>query len=190
MIRSTTKSLLRSFRRDQRGMSAVEFALLAPLMVTLYLSGAELSQAIGIDRKTTLVARAVADLVAQGTTITDAEMTNILNAGKSVAAPYSSSELKIWVASVKIDADKNATIQWSKPTDNTTTCDTSPPTSVTLPSDSALLAPNTYLIWAKAMYCYKPAIGYMITGTLKLKDEIYMRPRLQDKVCRENVACP
>jgi Flp pilus assembly protein TadG len=35
--------------------------------VTLYLGGVEVSQAVAIDRKVTLIARTVADLIAQGT---------------------------------------------------------------------------------------------------------------------------
>src|SRR5262249_34725949 len=58
---------LRRFARDKRGISAVEFAMLLPLMVTLYLGGVEVSQAVAIDRKVTLIARTVADLVAQVT---------------------------------------------------------------------------------------------------------------------------
>ena len=55
--------------RDQEGVSAVEFAMLLPLMLTLYLGGVEVSQGISIDRKVTLTARTVADLVAQVSSI-------------------------------------------------------------------------------------------------------------------------
>ena len=48
--------------------------------------------------------------------------------------------------------------------------------SVTLPA--ALKVPNTWLIWSEADYSYTPTIGYVITGTLQLKDQMYMRPRL------------
>ena len=51
--------------RDQRGVSAVEFAMLLPLMITLYLGVVEISQAVGIDRKVTLTTRTVADLASQ-----------------------------------------------------------------------------------------------------------------------------
>ena len=33
-------------------------------------------------------------------------------------------------------------------------------------------------------YTYKPTIGYVVTGTLNLSDQIYMRPRLSDNVGR------
>jgi hypothetical protein len=38
------------------------------------------------------------------------------------------------------------------------------------------------LIWSEVQYTYKPVIGYVITNTLTLKDQIYMRPRLSDSV--------
>ena len=53
------------FAGDTKGVSAVEFALVLPLMLTLYLGGAELAQAISASRKVTLVSRTVADLAAQ-----------------------------------------------------------------------------------------------------------------------------
>ena len=53
---------------------------------------------------------------------------------------------------------------------------------MTLPA--ALNVANTSLIWSEVQYTYKPAIGYVITGTLTLKDQIYMRPRLSDSVAR------
>jgi hypothetical protein len=45
--------------------------------------------------------------------------------------------------------------------------------------------PNTTLIWAEAVYTYTPAIGYVITGSLAMNDQVYLRPRLTKDVCRE-----
>src|SRR4029077_8024991 len=42
---------LRRFLRDKRGVSAVEFAMLLPLMITLYICGGEVASAIGCERK-------------------------------------------------------------------------------------------------------------------------------------------
>ena len=53
---------------------------------------------------------------------------------------------------------------------------------MTLPA--ALAVPSTSLIWSEVQYSYKPTIGYVVTGTLTLKDQIYMRPRLSDSVTR------
>ena len=53
---------------------------------------------------------------------------------------------------------------------------------MTLPS--ALNVANSYLIWSEVQYTYKPVVGYVLSGTLTLKDQIYMRPRLSDSVVR------
>ena len=49
-------TLLRSFKRDRDGASAIEFAILAPLLITLYLGCVEITDGIAADRKVTLTA--------------------------------------------------------------------------------------------------------------------------------------
>jgi Flp pilus assembly protein TadG len=166
--------------RDERGMSAVEFALLLPLLVTLYLGGVEVSQGITIDRKVTLVARTVADLSSQVATITNAEMSNILSASTSVLAPYTTTNLKVTVSQISIDNNGKATIIWSDTKNGTARATGS---TVVLPT--ALNVNNTSLIWGEVTYAYTPAVGYVITGTMTLKDQIYMRPRVSDSVSRK-----
>ncbi len=163
--------------RDQRGVSAVEFAMLLPLMLTLYLGAVEISQGIGADRKVTLTARTTADLASQASGLSSSDMTNSLNAASAVMAPYSTTNLKVTVSQVSIDANSKATISWSATLNGTARAKGS---SVTLPT--ALVIPSTCLIWSEVQYTYKPTIGYVVTSTLTLKDQMYMRPRLSDCV--------
>ena len=105
--------LMARFAGDRRGVSAVEFALLAPVMIALYLGLVEISDGIGIDRKVSLTAATLANLTAQATTITTSEMSNILDASSAIVAPYSASKLKMTVSCLNIDSDKNVTVKWS-----------------------------------------------------------------------------
>lgn len=185
MLARFAARMRRPFRRlvrDERGVSAVEFAMLLPLMITLYLGGVEVSQGIAVDRKVTLVARSLGDLVAQSTTVTNDDMTNILAAATAVVQPFSDSTLKVTVSSVKVDAQGIAKVVWS---DTKNGVARPVGTTVTLPT--ALAVANTSLIWTEAQYAYTPTIGYVISGTLQLKDQIYMRPRLSDCVTRSGV---
>ena len=171
------KCRLDGLAADERGVSAVEFAMLLPLMMTLYLGSVEVSQGIGADRKVTLTARTICDLVSQVSSINDADMTNALNASSAVMAPFPVSNLKVTVSSVKVDANGNATIDWSKTLNGSAHAQGA---AVTLPA--ALNVANTSLIWSEVQYTYRPVIGYVVTGTMTLKDQIYMRPRVSDTV--------
>src|SRR4249919_1190507 len=149
------------FSHDPRGVSAVEFALLLPLMITLYLGAVEISQGVGIDRKVTLTSRTVGDLASQVSSISNSDMTNLLNAASAVVVPYDLSKLKVTVSEVTIDGNGAAKIVWSDTLNRTKRTVGS---TVTLPT--ALAVANTSLIWSEASYDYKPTIGYVITGTL------------------------
>ncbi len=151
--------------------------MLLPLMLSLWLGAVELSQGIGADRKVTLTARTICDLVSQVSSIGNSDMTNALNASAAVMAPFPTSNLKVTVSSVSIDATGKATVAWSCTLNGTKR---SVGSTITLPT--ALAVANTYLIWSEVQYSYKPTIGYVVSGTLTLKDQIYMRPRLSDSV--------
>lgn len=173
------RNLVRNLARDQRGVSAVEFAMLLPLMLTMYFGSIEVSQGISIDRKISLTARTVTDLASQVTSINNADMSNLLQASAAVISPYPASPLSVTVSLVTIDANSKATIAWSDTLNGTARAKGS---AVTLPG--ALLVANTSLVWGEVQYLYKPTIGYTITGTVTLKDQLYMRPRLSDTINR------
>jgi Flp pilus assembly protein TadG len=170
-----------SLRSDERGVSAIEFAMLLPLMVTLYLGAVEISEGVGAHRKVTLTARAIADLASQTTKIKNADMTNVLDAAKAVGVGVPDiSKFKLTVSEVEIDANGVAKIKWS---DTRNGIARAVGSTVTLPA--ALNVPSTFLIWSEVSYNYTPAVGYIFTGSLNLSDEIYMRPRLSDQVVRD-----
>ena len=57
MLMTRALFTLSRLARDRRGVSAVEFALVAPLMIGLYLGCVEISDGVAADRKVTLTAR-------------------------------------------------------------------------------------------------------------------------------------
>jgi len=162
---------VRTFKRDERGVSAVEFALLAPMMIGLYLGGVEISEGISVDRKVTLAAGAVANLAAQTSTLSTAEMTNVLDATTTIMAPYSAAPLKITVSCISIDGNKAATVKWS-----VTRNGTAKSGSITLPA--ALQVANTQLLFGEVSYTYTPTVGRVIKDSIVLSDTMYMAPRI------------
>ena len=169
--KSSILGRIRRIARDQRGVSAVEFALLAPVMVGLYLGCVEISEGVSADRKVSLTAAALANLTAQAQNLTATDMTNILDASGAIIVPFSASLLKMTVTCLKIDASKNVTVKWSVTRNGTADSGT-----MTIPS--ALAVANSWLILAKTSYAYTPVVGYTITGTITLSDQMYMSPRI------------
>ncbi|MEJ2624660.1 MAG: pilus assembly protein [Pseudolabrys sp.] len=161
---------LKRFAGDRRGVSAVEFALVAPVMIALYLGMVEVSDGIAADRKVSLAASTLANLAAQYTTISTGDMDNILDASSAIIVPYSASNLSMTVTCLNIDSNKNVTAKWSVGRNAAALSGT-----VSIPTD--LKVPGQ-LILAEVSYAYTPIVGYTITGTLNMSDRMYMAPRI------------
>ncbi len=104
-------SLLKRFRHDRRGVAAVEFAILAPVLLTTYFGIAELTQALMADRRVSTVASSIGDLTAQASTVTPAQLTDIFNIGVTLMQPYSTAgqTLNMRLTSVSTGARASAT---------------------------------------------------------------------------------
>ena len=169
----------RRFTKDNSGLSALEFALILPIMVVLYLGGFEVSEAFMINRKVTHATSVMGDLVAQSDEINNAEMSKILDAVTAVMNPYPSADIWMIVSGVQIDSDGIATVVWS---DSRNTSALSPGTAVALPD--AVTQPDSFLVMAEVSYAYTPTFGHALIGVVDLHDIFYLRPRLQNSVDR------
>lgn len=176
----------KALARDRSAVSAVEFALILPVMLTLYIGGIQVSEALSINRKVSHVTSTLADLVTQSKSITDTNMANIFNASASVMAPYSDTTLQITVSEIYIDANGVAKVQWSNARNATAYAKN---TVVQLPAAVAMA--NSYVVAAEAHYPFTPGIGYVLTGTFNLSSSYYLRPRLTDCINRPSTfTCP
>lgn len=179
-LRTAAAALLRGFRDAKAGVSAVEFALILPIMLVLYAGSVELSEALAVDRKANRVASTIADLVAQKTNITSTEMTNIFNASKAIMEPYSTgSLLEMDLMIVDINASSQ-TVNWSK-TVNGTVYAKGANTPIVVPNTIAVT--GTQVVIARVEYTYtSPFSSFMksITGksSYSLEHVFMMRPRL------------
>jgi Flp pilus assembly protein TadG len=174
-------SHLRGFARGDRGMATVEFALILPFMLTAYLGGVEIGDGVAIDRKVAITTRSVADLASRYTTIKNADMSTILGAASVIIQPFGSAPLAVTVSEVTVDIHGNATVTWSDTLNGTARTVGSP---VTLPG--TLASPGASYVWGEVSYVYTPTLGYVMTGSWTLQNQIFMSPREAGSITRVN----
>ena len=96
-----TKKLDRVWR-DREGVTAVEFAMILPFMLVLFIAAVEITGILNHDRKISRISNSVTDLVAQAQDISTTEIGNLFDIGEKILAPYPPTGLNIVVASVLI----------------------------------------------------------------------------------------
>src|SRR5579872_3759807 len=80
---------LRCFKQNEEGIAYFEFALMLPLLISLFMGAIEVTRYILITQKVQKVSMTVADVVAQAQTISNADMTTIVLAASQIMQPYS-----------------------------------------------------------------------------------------------------
>jgi len=171
--------IFRSFSRDRRGASAVEFAIVAPLMLALYVGVVEISEGVAADRKVTLTSGTLANVTAQAQTLTTTSINNILDASIAIMSPYTGT-ISAKISCLKIDAGGVAKVAWGAA--NTGTSPHSVGDVITIPADLAV--PNSSVVFSEVSYLYIPVTGYVPGWShisaegITLSDRMIMTPRL------------
>lgn len=163
--------------RRHEGVAAIEFALVVPILLTLYLGAVEFSHGITANRKITNLSNTMADLVAQADSVDQNDMDNIFDAATAILTPYSTTTLEVVVSAVWIDGNGTATVEWSKAFQATPR---SAGSTISLPA--SLVQPDTGLVVSEVQYEFTALVGKFLTNGVTLDDKAYLRPRQSDRV--------
>lgn len=185
IIRKTVARIAGGLMRDRRGVAAVEFALVLPFMLVLFLGVTELNSALTLDRKVSQAASSVADLVAQADRLKSSEVNDLLKLSRAVLDPYPEAPLKVVVASVWMKEVNQPRVMWSRAM-NTAQWGTNSAPPIELPKELTRQK-DTYLIVAHAEYEHRPTFAAVLkdvfnSATITLSDTYYMRPRVSTSV--------
>jgi len=172
---------LAGFWRDSRGVSAVEFAFIAPVMILFYFGMCELTQAMIAQRRLSHIAASIGDVVARDTQLTDARRTDIFKVGGVLMAPFPTSTLRMCIVSIASDAAGKDKVVWSETSNSPTDC---PAANATLDIPTSVLPANGSVIMSKASYDYVPSFKLISSAGVTFRRTFYLRPRLSDQVLR------
>jgi Flp pilus assembly protein TadG len=178
----------RNLRHDQSGLAAVEFALILPIMLLLFLGSFETANLVLAYMKLEASAEMTADLVAQtrvNTVLQSTDFTNITNAAKQVLSPLPTSGtlLKVGFASVTYSTG-SAVIDWHTEVNSAT-----PITTANIPNNASLAnlgnqtnGSTDSVIIVTLTYSYSSPFTYVLSSSYTLTESAFNRPRYMNCV--------
>lgn len=161
--------------RDRRGVSAIEFALIVPILIGLYLGIVESGNAITIYRRTSSVAATAADLTAQTKAVSNTDLQDIAAAATAIMTPYPTPPLKIVLSSVVADQNNKGKVAWSYSNKGAGRAVNS-----AYPVPEGLTEEGSSVIVAEITYAFAPLMDlktFFSPGSFDMKRTFYARPR-------------
>ena len=172
MRRRLSKRLWARLGVDERGVAAIEFALVVPIVVVVYVAGFEVAEAATVYRKLNDTTVQLANVAAQYTSMSSTDTGNVLGASSQIMTPYPTSNLSIVLSEVTTDSSGAATVTWSQQLNGTALATNS---AVTMPA--GYQTPLTSYMYVQTTYAYQPTIGAAFVGPITMKSQIFMLPR-------------
>lgn len=169
--------MLKRFKTDERGLAAMEFALITPVMMLLYYGTAELTIGMMAEQRASHAASVVADLAAQESTLNTARMTDIFSVGAAILKPFPTASLKLRVTDVKADNMGVPKVIWSRAQGLSQLS-----TGAASGFPAGLLAAGDAVIMAEVEYTYDSPIHQALPNALTFHEKFYLRPRRSAEV--------
>jgi Flp pilus assembly protein TadG len=189
---------VRTLVQARDGAAAVEFALIAPLLITLYLGTLEISHGLEVNKKVGRAASTIGDLISQEPNdLTKAVLDPYLNIGKSAIQPYSRTLPTFIATGIDISAAGVGTVRWSRQLTNTTYTKPYAVGAVVADIPTKLKVPSTFLIKVEAQLEYRPITSWTIKAeagksyaAINMAEKYYLRARVRDPLPCTDCATP
>ena len=188
-ILAETRGLLRLGRLagDQSGTAIVEFAVLLPVLLTLFIGSYETSNLLLAYMKLEAAAETAADLVGQtpvNTILVDSgssngwDFSNITSAVQQVMTPFPTTSLQVSYASITYSTG-SAVIDWHKETTGATaiTVGALPGGATATTMGTAATGSNDSIVAVKVVYSYTSPLSSYFNSDYVLTEWAYNRPR-------------
>ncbi|MGY3611556.1 TadE/TadG family type IV pilus assembly protein, partial [Bradyrhizobium sp. Lot11] len=109
----------RRLARERKGAGAIEFAILFPVLIMLYIGAFEITIGLSVSKRVTRAAGSIADIVTQQQSVTKTVLAQMPSVATSIFVPYNSTSLTLKVTGITVDAGTNAKVLWSWAQDGT-----------------------------------------------------------------------
>lgn len=180
----------RDFIQDRRGVSALEFALIMPMIIVLIFGMANISQALMAQRRINHIASSMGDLTAQSQTMADPDFQDIFSVAGFMMKPLDATSLSIRISSVIVDVNNKPRVDWSVVGPTLAPGLTHGDQVTTLPVGLISTAGDS-VIMAETSYTFIAPVKALMPNGINFKEVYYFRPRKSGCVLYgTEAACP
>lgn len=174
--------LAQRFRRfvvAKKGSAALEFAIIAPMMIFLLFGSVDLLDMLNANKRLQNAASSIADVVARDTEVSNTEVSGLWAAIDVLMFPDDGAAVNMRVTSITIQSSSSARVVWSEGRGMAARVVNS---SVTLPP--AMMNTGTSVIMTETTYSYTAPLGFLLVGPVTMSHDAYRRSRLVDPIPR------
>lgn len=173
-------ALARRFARRRDGIAATELALIAPMLMLLFLGGAETALFVRTHYQAAQMASTVADVVARYEMVTSADVAAIMSVSADVMGVASFDPAgTVILSSVATDSSAAATVAWQCIGGELGKSSKvgAVGKAASLPGSLVLEADDNVIV-AEVFYQYTPLLGWTAPATTLVYKTALFRPRL------------
>ncbi len=151
------RTLLRRFAHSRSGVGAIEFAMLAPIMILAMLAFVEIPRAVMTGQRLARAARTMADLISRQNLAT---LDDVYAAGSAVTRPYDTTGMGIVLTTVGVYAQGTSFVSkvCSSKAQSTSPRDVG---SVIGPAPAASQEAKARYVMTEVTYTYKPLFNVL-----------------------------
>ena len=182
------RKLSRRFHQDESGIAAIEFAVIAPIMIGMYFGLAEIASAISVDRRVSHATNVAGDLATQMTELNNNEIEEVVSAALRVLDVPNISDVSMSMESFILPAEGQAPESEGSFLVNTGRgANTFAPFDAST-LDSQLLSSTSGIVVTRIRYRYTPLQLSFFDSTLTLEETFLLKPRRSDSLKIQNGA--
>ena len=192
--------MIGAFRKAEGGAAAVEFAMLLPILITLFFGVVETTLALVCRADVSLMASTSADLISQVNAASNTDLSNVYAAAGTVLYPYytggATGKPTIRITSVIYDSTSATPttagkVAWTCTQAGTgTLTPASRSVNSTVTFSQPLMTTNGSVLMAEIAYNYVSPTTKIITGAINMTNNFYTKPRRIAQIPAPTGGCP
>jgi hypothetical protein len=166
-------------QKNEDGLAAIEFAILAPLLISMYFGLAEVASAVAVNRSVSHATNVIGDLAAQSSNVDKEDLEDVLSATIRIMNIENVSDATIQLDSWARDSDGKNTLVGSAIMNSG---------AAALPSfdpgevEDSLMNENSGILVARIAYNYTPLKLMFLNQDITMSDTFILKPRRSTEV--------